>query len=152
MDYVFLLFFRHIYIYMMIVVIYYPLNHPYFIGQVYYAFVMLMPLIGGAAQFKFSNINYIFAMILFCIGSLSYLYQSMIIEKNYTLDNHVYSFWDNIFYLISSVLYLIYGYIDNFYILLAGVIFFLIGRLLSLYISYRNHKKVQLGKDLKSDE
>ena len=106
----------------------------------------------GAAQFKFSNINYIFAMILFCIGSLSYLYQSMIIEKNYTLDNHVYSFWDNIFYLISSVLYLIYGYIDNFYILLAGVIFFLIGRLLSLYISYRNHKKVQLGKDLKSDE
>ena len=35
----------------------------------------------GAAQFKFSNINYIFAMILFCIGSLSYLYQSTIHVK-----------------------------------------------------------------------
>lgn len=106
----------------------------------------------GAGQFKFSNSNYIFGMILFSVGSLSYLFQSIIIDKNYSLDNHVYSFWDNLFYLISSLLYLVYAYINNFYILLSGVIFFMMGRLLSLYISYRNHKKNQMKNELKSDE
>ena len=82
----------------MIIVVYLLINHPYFRSGLA-AFVMLMPL-----KHNLSLVIIIFAMI-FCIGSLSYLYQSMIIE-NYTLDNRLFIL-DNIFYLISSVLYLI---------------------------------------------
>ena len=78
-----------------------------------------------------------FAMVMFLIAVSFLLYKSVIIDKNFSFNNHAYSFWDSVIYFISFFTLLLYGYNLDYRFLVSGILILIIGRLLSVYITYK---------------
>lgn len=110
-------------------------------GYILYLLAIISIVIGyiGLSTYYFNNnINfYQFAMIMFLIGISFLLYKSVIIDKNISLDNHAYSFWDSVIYFISFSMLLLYGFNNDYRFLLSGILILIVGRLLSVYIAYQ---------------
>ena len=112
-----------------------------YIGYILYLLAIISICIGyvGLSMFYFNNnINFHqFAMIMFLIAISFLLYKSVMIDKNFSLNNHAYGFWDSVIYFISFFTLLLYGFNLDYRFLVSGIVILIIGRLLSVYITYK---------------
>tara|TARA_Y100000816_G_scaffold274562_1_gene241968 strand:- start:16429 stop:17055 length:627 start_codon:yes stop_codon:yes gene_type:complete len=98
--------------------------------------------------------NHTFANILFVAGSLCFVLDSVFLDKNYTTDNHVFSFMDSMCYLVTCILFLVHDYIKKTIVMKTAMVIFVLGRLISLYIAYNGYEKysVKHHTDKKNDK
>ena len=97
---------------------------------------------GSAMNSTYKNyINEIHPAFCYLIASICFVLSSIFIEKNATLNNHVFSLYDGLMYFIGSIFLLLFIVNKKQIYLTLCLFMFLFARLLGLYISYNNYKK-----------
>ena len=95
-------------------IIFYKQHHESFTDKTYLinftgVILFCIGFLGDAVNSIYKGyISEIYPAIFYIIGSICFVFSSIIIEENTTLENHVFSLYDGLLYLIGSIFLLLF--------------------------------------------